>query len=556
MFYTILKNIIKKIFYNRILFFFSSRYIIFENLNKNFLYKKKILYRRGGYLYFLFKKIKEFKIKDKIQKKIYISLYTIIHELSSDCCINLLGINIESNISDLNLKKLIPILKNTLPQGISYKIKYNNKSKYIFKKKVIGYHKIYINEKINPSLTNNNEKTYSCFNIIIDKSNLTIFKIQNLVIKKSRVNWEDFKYENIKFNKIKKNFTNKIQIKKLKEINKKSPDIKNIYFKNSPIISKYKYLNNENNFIEVIKKHNLNKTECLTIIKNASVSYHGLISKNKFLVKESIKNSIWDSYFINNKNYLYIPKITRIINGKILVLPTATNHLSHYIFESLIRLSYLKNLKEFKFIVYNNLSPYLLEILMSFGITKKQILSKPTFETWNVGELFFPSIEWFEMSKKKSLFLSNKIIRKRINFSNNYKKIYISRRDSRDNRNLINEKEVENYLITKGFKIILASKLDIYKKINILENAEIIVTTLGSGLFNLFFCKTIKAKVVLIGTKTFLIRDFVQLSFFKKIKLYFVEANQIPSYSKQWQYQVSSFFIEIKNLKEMLNKFN
>ena len=132
----------------------------------------------------------------------------------------------------------------------------------------------------------------------------------------------------------------------------------------------------------------------------------------------------------------------------------------------------------------------------------------------------------------------------------------MSRRDSRDNRNLINEKEVENYLITKGFKIILASKLDIYKKINILENAEIIVTTLGSGLFNLFFCKKIKAKVVLIGTKTFLIRDFVQLSFFKKIKLYFVEANQIPSYSKQWQYQVSSFFVEIKNLKEMLNKFN
>ena len=111
-------------------------------------------------------------------------------------------------------------------------------------------------------------------------------------------------------------------------------------------------------------------------------------------------------------------------------------------------------------------------------------------------------------------------------------------------------------MITKGFKIILASKLDIYKKINILENAEIIVTTLGSGLFNLFFCKKIKAKVVLIGTKTFLIRDFVQLSFFKKIKLYFVEANQIPSYSKQWQYQVSSFFVEIKNLKEMLNKFN
>jgi capsular polysaccharide biosynthesis protein len=134
------------------------------------------------------------------------------------------------------------------------------------------------------------------------------------------------------------------------------------------------------------------------------------------------------------------------------------------------------------------------------------------------------------------------------------KKIYISRTDAKENRNLINEKEIENYLSKKGFKIIIASKLSLYEKINIIENAEVVITTLGSALYNFLFCKNIKAKVVLIGTKRFLIRDFLQFSYLKNIQLFFLKATEIPSYSKQWQYQVSSFFIEIKKLKEGLKQ--
>jgi capsular polysaccharide biosynthesis protein len=193
-------------------------------------------------------------------------------------------------------------------------------------------------------------------------------------------------------------------------------------------------------------------------------------------------------------------------------------------------------------------------ILLAYGIKNNQIIKKPTFETWKIKKLIFPSINWFEISKKESIYLSNKIVRKNFNKNNNFKKIYISRRDARDNRNLINEKEIEKYLANKGFKIIQASQLNIHQKINILENAEIIISTFGSALSNFFFCKNIKAKVILIGTKRFFIRDFLQFSFLKNIQLYFLNANEIPSYSKQWEYQVSSFFLEEKNLENLLKK--
>ena len=309
-----------------------------------------------------------------------------------------------------------------------------------------------------------------------------------------------------------------------------------------------KYLINKKNIFFTKKK------ESLSIIDNANISFHGLISIDSFLIEESIKNSIWDGYFVKNNKNIYIPKITRIINSTCLILPTAANHLSHYISESLIRLCYIKNLKKIKIIVHNNIAPYLIKILLAYGIKRSQIIKKPTFETWKIKKLIFPSINWFEISKNESKYLSNKIIRKNLNRNNNFKKIYITRRDARDNRNLINEKEIENYLAKKGFKIIRASQLSIHQKINILENAEIIISTLGSALYNFFFCKNIQAKVILIGTKRFLIRDFLQFSFLKNIQLYFLKAKEIPSYSKQWEYQVSSFFLEEKNLENLLKK--
>ena len=550
----ILKKLIKKILYNKLIYFFSSDYIIYQNITKNFLYKKKSLYKRNGYFYFLFQKLREYHIKDRVLKRVFIASHVIIHELSSDCCLNLIAIDIDTNIKNLNLKDLIPIFKDTLPQGICLRVKLFNKYKSIlYKKKKNEHHKIFFSKKkIKKFYSIKNLHTYFDVNVDVKKSR--ILNIKKYIFSKNRKNWEYFKKENNQYDKIKKKFTKKINTIDLKKINPDNKNIKTFFLKNELMLTHYKYLDNNNN---IINKKNIfftKNNETVSIIDNANISFHGLISIDNFLIKESIKNSIWDGYFIKHNKDIYVPKITKLINSTCLILPTASNHLSHYISESLIRLSYIKNVKKIKIIVYDNIAPYLMKILLAYGIKKDQIIKKPTFETWKIKKLIFPSINWFEISKKESIYLSNKIIRKNFNKNNNLKKIYISRRDARDNRNLVNEKEIENYLVKKGFKIIQVSKLSIHQKINILENAEIIISTLGSALYNFFFCKNIRAKVILIGTKRFLIRDFLQFSFLKNIELFFLKAKEIPSYSKQWEYQVSSFFLEEKKLENLLKK--
>jgi hypothetical protein len=551
----ILKNLIKKIIYNKLTYFFSSDYIIYQNINKNFLYKKKIVYKQNGYLYFLYKKLREYKIKDRLLKKAFISSYTIIHELSSDCCINLIAIDIDTNIKSLNLKSLIPIYKNTLPQGICLRIKQGNKyRKVLFNKKpILGFHKIYFCANDN---FYSNKNTHSYFIINFNLKKFTIVNIKKFILSKERREWKYFVKENSKYEKIKNKFINKVNINSLKKIGSLYKNIKTFSPKSELMINKYNYLDNDNNIRNKKKNYLIKRNETISEITDANISFHGLISTNGFLIEESVKNSIWDNHFIKNNENLFLPNITRTIDSTCLIFPTASNHLSHYVSESLIRLSYVKDLKIIKIIVYDKIASYLVKTITAYGIKRNQIIKKPTFETWKVKKLIFPSINWFEISKKESIYLSDKIIRKKNYKNNNFKKIYISRTDAKENRNLINEKEIENYLSKKGFKIIIASKLSLYQKINIIENAEIIITTLGSALYNFLFCKNIKAKVVLIGTKRFLIRDFLQLSYLKSIQLFFLKATEIPSYSKQWQYQVSSFFIEIKKLKILLTRLD
>jgi hypothetical protein len=60
---------------------------------------------------------------------------------------------------------------------------------------------------------------------------------------------------------------------------------------------------------------------------------------------------------------------------------------------------------------------------------------------------------------------------------------------------------------------------------------------------NFLFCKKIDAKVILIGTKKYFIKDYIQYAFLKKLNLHFIEATEIPSYTTAWQYNHSSFFL-------------
>ena len=129
------KNIIKKILYNKYHHFYKSNYIVYENLLRN-RYKKKKIFSKKDYLYFLYKNINNFNLRSRFIKKAYILSYTIIQELSADCSHRKIGIEIENKIKNFDLKNLITIFQKTLPTGVQIKLKQKKFSKKILKNRI------------------------------------------------------------------------------------------------------------------------------------------------------------------------------------------------------------------------------------------------------------------------------------------------------------------------------------------------------------------------------------------------------------------------------------
>ena len=548
-----IKKITHKVLYNDLTHFYGSRYITYKNIKKSF-FKKKQIYKKNDYIYFLFKKLYKFNIKERLLKKIFISIYTIIYELSADCSIKKIEICIENQVNKVNLKILHYIFHKTLPSGFNIKLKDINNSIIIFNKHKTsnGLHKIIITEK-NISVKKDCNLFY---NIIIDVKKKTIIDIRKKEINKNCFIVNDHLHYYKYYNQIKGALKEIKSYTKIPSLDYSEYKIK----KEKTFLCKYKHISSFENFeiSNIQKKYSNNKeyNRVLTI-KNAIISYRGLISSNQFVIKESIGHSIWDPLFRTNKNKIIIPKITRKVDGNAIVFPTAHSSLGHYIFESIIRLCYLKKDINYKIIVYENLPDYLFRILLRIGLKRKQILVKNFYESWQIETLLFPIIPLFEVSKKETNFLGSLINindYNKLKYFNNqsYKKIYISRADSKENRNLINEKEIENFLKLNGYKIIIASKINILEKNIIFSNAEIIITPLGSAIHNFMFCNKIKAKILVIGTNKYFKRDYIQYAFLMKLKLYFLEATEIPSHTEAWHYNHSSFFLNQVTLEKSL----
>lgn len=534
-----IKKILNFIIYNRITY----------NVSKNFITLDKLLLSRlskFSYSRFLIKNLVKKKIKLKKFKLIYIYLFTILYELSASCWNLKRRVLIKNEIDKINLKKLFISLNYLLPTGFPIKIyekseMYNSNIKSKFTQSV----RILLTSNHN---TFEQTKKKKIFNYVIFYSNNFNFKIfRNNFSKKKVIN-------NLFINRILDN--NLISLNKLKS----NAIINKIFIKKNFftfIYKKFIYNFLNSNFARKKKFRIYSRNvSTICIIKDVVLRYHGLIFINNKILNESIKDSWYDNNYLGSPDILDY-KIDRNINDQCLVLSTGTNSLGHYLFESIIKLYYVKNNKNIKIIINNKISKDIIEILLGYGFKKNQILTKPISENWRIKKLVFPSLAYFEISKKESNFLSQIDTNSTYRIKTYYDKIYISRRDATDSRNLINEIEIEEFLKSLGYKIILTSEINLKNKIEILSNAKIIITPVGAGIHNVYLCKTIKAKVILIGTSRYFHQKyFLQLSYLKKIKLYFIQSVEIVSFTRDFGYLHSSFYLDLKILKEAIKKLN
>lgn len=93
------------------------------------------------------------------------------------------------------------------------------------------------------------------------------------------------------------------------------------------------------------------------------------------------------------------------------------------------------------------------------------------------------------------------------------KRVYISRRDA-PNRMFTNENEVCHFMESRGFDIVELTPLNLWEKIAVFRDADLIVSQTGAGLTNLMFCHS-NVKVLELVDERFVYPSYASLAVYK-----------------------------------------
>lgn len=132
------------------------------------------------------------------------------------------------------------------------------------------------------------------------------------------------------------------------------------------------------------------------------------------------------------------------------------------------------------------------------------------------------------------------------------KKVYISRRDA-PNRMFSNEEEVCDFFEALGFNVVELTPLNLWEKIAVFRDAELVVSQSGAGLTNLLFCKS-GLRVLELVDKSFvypLWASFVAYCGGKHHAHFFSDESNVARSNAM----TSKSYLDIEELKNALSDF-
>ena len=197
-------------------------------------------------------------------------------------------------------------------------------------------------------------------------------------------------------------------------------------------------------------------------------------------------------------------RIQRTINGKIfcLVQGGSGKNYFHFLFDIITKLKIFQlnsSLNEIDYFYVPGVSAWQKKILSLFEINENRLIDSNKFRHIKGSEIIAIDHPWYKkgfvqqeiinLPEWSIFFLREKFLKFKKKFDAS-KKIFIDRSDSLYNRcKLINNREVIDFLSTKGFKSYQVSRLDFFEQIYLFENADIIISPHGAALTNIIFSK-------------------------------------------------------------------
>lgn len=281
----------------------------------------------------------------------------------------------------------------------------------------------------------------------------------------------------------------------------------------------------------------------LVSCQNIFLSGVGHIFSNSQVIRDSgLRNSF--------PKYNTTPKI---LEGSYLFIKTQSLSYSHMMCENVSNLHFLRYLPpNTKFLVFDNLTKSHMEHLYTFGIPEENCIFIKPDELFLIEKLYFFS-STFAYNKESVRFIRDHFLKNTMNFIENkkYKRIYISRQDSKSYRNLTNELDCIKIFKESGFTILNLSEFTLKEKINIFQNAEYVAGSIGAAFHYMLFSKS--AKAIIISNENHLVPELFSLFDAMKTPVSYIRSLGFENYD-DLSGTNSSFFLNTRLLQKAITQ--
>jgi hypothetical protein len=163
----------------------------------------------------------------------------------------------------------------------------------------------------------------------------------------------------------------------------------------------------------------------------------------------------------------------------------------HWIVEQLTKVALAEHFGFKGKYIFSPQNKFMIDSLSLLGISEDRIFIANKNKTFKVDKLYLN--EKFKIYSGETIvkileMLRNKILsRTKLYETIEKKRIYISRKNSSNNRKIVNEKEVIDLLVTYGFEITIMENLSFKEQIEIVQDAECLIGGNGSGMIHCLF---------------------------------------------------------------------
>lgn len=243
---------------------------------------------------------------------------------------------------------------------------------------------------------------------------------------------------------------------------------------------------------------------------------------------------------------------TQILEGTYFLAPTGNTHHSHLMWETLRRLNLAEKYgPDVKILTSAVLTPSQREYFPLFGFPLDRVVFKDPNETCRVQRLIV-SAEHSQRYDRVSLEYLRRI------GAEYYEKptsrptrLYLTRRDSRINRNMVNWEEIEPIFEEYGFTNIMASDLSAREKIELFSTAEIVAGPLGAAFTYLPFA--LNATAIFLTIDEYFPPVYLETAAVQLSRIDYLRGFGMKAYTDVWKYQHSSFYMPPNLVRTVLD---